>query len=646
MSDWETVNDGWETVNSPTNPYKDIAQSAGQGVVNGFMGISNALRNGYLSIGFPVLGPFGQLANFVANGFHKHDSETIRTVNDFLGNLHKPQTEPGKYAMSAAEGGTQGAFLGPAGIVPGLVAGLGGQAGHDVGAPMGYPNAGRAVGSVLGGLTPAGLEAGAGAIAKPLFGNNAQNAARSAMDGMTDADFANAQAMQQKGQATGVPLSGAEATGNPQLLGMQRTLEQQPGSAPILSDFYKNRPQQVQSAANTAQAPLGPSPSDPALVGRDTQGAAQLALKNAEQQRTNSTAQAYAKADQTTVNPDAMSGLIDRMNTVIGKDKTGTLSTPLTKARDMLVTKDGAITDIDNLDRAKKAIRDMAEVKPFGEEAGAKEASKYLKNFAAQLDGIMKTSKPYAEATADFAAASPQVNNKIAGTVGALTKTVDPVTQWKRLVDPELSRPGTISDTAQDLIAANPDNYRKLVKLGIENEINSALKVTQNPGNQNAGARIATAWYSTPQRLANMREVVSNLPNGGDALAALDNVMEVLRQTGYRQTTGSPTASNAANVGALGPSSMTNFEVHPIKGMGENLDVAFTERSARNLAKILTDPDSVNLLKKIADYNPSEPYSRAGIIGVLNGLEKQPNQPPPPQKKTEYRPQAIGGVRG
>lgn len=619
------------------NVYADVAKSAGQGVVKGILGISDALTHGLASMGMPVIGPLYRSAEAIVNSMGYQNK-----THDYLANLYKPQTKPGEYAQSATEGATMGAVMGPAGIIPGLASGVGAQAGGDIGAQLGYPNAGRAVGAVAGGFAPMGIETGIGTVLKPLVGNNAVPAARAAMEGMTAEDFAKAQAMQQQGAGVGVPLSGAESTGNPQLLGMQRTLEQQPSSAPVMSDFYKNRPQQVQTAATNAQAPLGPSPADPALVGSDIQGAAELALKNAEQQRTNSTVQAYALADKTTVKPEAMAGLVDRMNTLIAQDKTGVISKPLTKARDMLVTKDGTITDIDNLDRAKKAIRDMADVKPFGEEAGAKEASKYLKNFAAQLDGIMKTSQPYAQAVSEFAAASPAVQRKIAGTTGALTKTVDPVSQWQRLVDPQLSRPGTITATAEDLMRTNPDNYRKLVKLGIENDINAALKVTQNPGNQAAGARIATSWYSTPQRLDNVREAVAALDNGADALSALDNVMTVLRQTGYRQNTGSPTASNAANVGALGPSSATNFEIHPLRGLGENLDTAFTARSAKNLAKILTDPNSVDLLRKIAAYNPAEPYARAGIIGVLNGLPDK--QEPQKSKKTSQA--EMQGVRG
>ena len=143
--------------------------------------------------------------------------------------------------------------------------------------------------------------------------------------------------------------------------------------------------------------------------------------------------------------------------------------------------------------------------------------------------------------------------------------------------------------------------------------------MTKNPANdQTVGAAIARDWYSTPQRLENVRAAVASLPNGSDALKALDNVMTVLRQTGMRQTTGSPTASNAANVGAFGPSSVTNAAIHPLKGVGENLENAFTKRSATNLAKILTDPNSAKLLKRIADFDPVQPYTSAGMATILN----------------------------
>lgn len=649
----------------------DVVKSTGQGLVDGLLGITSALKDGFKLANFPVIGPIydNSLYDLIVGKQQKPEDaaaleKTYRDAHHFqqttveknLANLHAPQTTPGQYARAGAGGATMGLLTaGPAGIVPGFTSGLGAQAGGDIGEQLGYPKTGAVVGSVLGAVAPAGATAGFDAATKPFFGNNAASVARQGMEGMTDADFAAAQAMQQKAAGVGIPLTGAESTGNPQLLGMQRTLEQQPGSAPIMQNALKDRPQQVNTAVDTAMNPLGPRSADPALVGNDVQTASDNALKTAEQARTNSTAQAYALAEKTKVDPAAIKNLIASMERAAANDKTGTLSAQVDKAKQLLVESPGKpavpmkrvedpksgvykvtpgtpaeqptyITDIDNLDRAKKAIRDMAEIPPFGAEAGAKETSKYLKNFAAHLDGIMKTSKPYAAAVDDFKAASPPVDAKIAGTIGAMTKTADPVSQWTRLVDPQLSRSGTVTVAAQDLIKQNPEAYRKLVRLGIENEVNAALKVTNNPANSVGGAAIAKGWFSTPQRLANVREAVSNLPNGGVAVDALDNVMSVLRQTGLRQTTGSPTASNAANVEALGPTggALTGFGVHPVKGVGEALETMFTKRSATQLAKILTDPDSVELLRKIANYDPAAPYTKAGIIGILNatGQEK------------------------
>lgn len=648
----------------------DVVKSAGQGVVSSVLAVSAALRDGFKMANFPVLGPiYDQSLSDMIVGKQKHPEDAAalekayHDIHHFqptelgtkLDTLHTPQTTAGRYAKGATFGGTMGLMTGgPAGIVPGITSGVGAEAGRDVGDALGYPKTGEVVGSLLGAGAGAVGQAATGAVLKPVLGNNAASVARDAMSGMSDADFAAAQAMQQKGAAAGIPLTGGESTGNAQLLGMQRTLEQQPGSAPIMQNALKDRPAQVVAATDQAMVPLGPKSADPALVGADVQAASENALKSAEQTRTNSTAQAYALAEKTRVNPGAIKNLIASMDAAAAADKTGTLASQIAKAKELLIDQPGKaavpyqrikdpnsgvykdipgkpaepptyITDIENLDRAKKAIRDMAEIPPFGAEAGAKETAKYLKNFVAHLDGIMKTSKPYAEAVSDFKAASPVVDAKTAGTVGAITKTAHPTQQWERLIDPDLSRSGTVTVAAQDLIKQNPEAYRKLVQVGMENELNAAQAATMSPASQVAGAKMGKGWYSTPQRLANMREAISNLPNGGAAVDAMDNVMAVLRQTGLRQSVGSPTASNAANVGALGTTGniIGTTLAHPLSGIGASVEQAFTARSAKQLARILTDPDSVGLLKKIANYNPSEPYAKAGIIGILNGTQSK-----------------------
>jgi hypothetical protein len=225
----------------------------------------------------------------------------------------------------------------------------------------------------------------------------------------------------------------------------------------------------------------------------------------------------------------------------------------------------------------------------------------------------------YAKAVAEFKKASPAVDNLQAGTLGTIANTAKPVEQWNALIGPDVARTGTVTQAAQKMSAVDPETYRKMVKLGIENDMNAALGL-KSPLNQNVGWSVAKAWFSNPQRSANVREAIGNLPNGAVALDALDNVMKVLRQTGLRQSTGSPTASNAANVGALsGEQNLVQSVISdPIFGGPQALKVKFSMRSATKLAKILTDPDKVELLRKIAAYNPMEPYAQAGIIGILN----------------------------
>ena len=276
-----------------SNPAKDIAKSIGTGLVRGAeatLGMPGTLSQGldsWSSYGAlkvaewasPYLPKKMQLpgtAEDAARASYKleqggvptgitHGDLSMATVpqmqalgNAVTGPLHQPETPYGEVSQNVASF-VPGALVAPGsgvgqaarnaiayGVVPGIASEGAGRLAKTFLGDQWEPYA-RGGGAIIGAIGGHGVS---GSLPSDAVLSNATR-------GLTDAQIAEAQAVQQRAAGQGVNITGAEALGQAtqgggNLSRVQRVLEGADRSAPIMQNYFANRPGQITGAVQNA----------------------------------------------------------------------------------------------------------------------------------------------------------------------------------------------------------------------------------------------------------------------------------------------------------------------------------------------------------------------------------------------------------
>jgi hypothetical protein len=189
-------------------------------------------------------------------------------------------------------------------------------------------------------------------------------------------------------------------------------------------------------------------------------------------------------------------------------------------------------------------------------------------------------------------------------------KAVDALFPSKPLPHSEVE----IADTMGELAKRRPKVAEQLVRIHTESVFNSAAKDLQTGANQAGGAKFRTALVGNPQQEANLQAAIEALPNGHQRWQGFNRFLDIMEATGTRQGIGSRTAYNEqflkeAGMGRLAGDT-ARIAANPTRVLQPLVDRYQQWRLGRNLgqlADILTDPRSANLLRGIA----SAPNRRA-----------------------------------
>ena len=436
-----------------------------------------------------------------------------RAIQQVAGHYYEPKTTAGRYvgavaqfAPNAALGGGGLAARAALAVFPALAS----QGGADLVDKLGHPEwepYARFGGALAGGLP----------VAARSLPSASQRLMTDATAGMTDADLAATQGIRVTGQDLGVPVTVAEAaqkaTGNaaPDLARMQQRVEATPQGAGVFGPLMAARPHAMADAVRAYVAKVAPATDQPSMIGVNAQAAAKGAIGALEEGRAAATAPSYAAAGPVTVDPDDMGGLMRSLDAQIGADKTGVLAKPLGQVREMLT--DNAATeaaraaqrapqsvrdsveqawaeatgqpvgkaaplpgripilDIENLDRARKYIRDTTGTK-IGNGILTPEQGAKLHAVADSMDGMMeRASQDFVAGKAMHADLSQGVVTPAqAGPLGTIAASRDVPTQTGALYP---SRPlgGAAAETADAIDALGrqtPDIAAALTRQHLE----------------------------------------------------------------------------------------------------------------------------------------------------------------------------------
>jgi hypothetical protein len=159
-----------------------------------------------------------------------------------------------------------------------------------------------------------------------------------------------------------------------------------------------------------------------------------------------------------------------------------------------------------------------------------------------------------------------------------------------------------------------------MVRTGLENEFDQAMKQLASGGQQYGGARFVRQLRATDQTRANIEMLIKELPDGPVLLKGWNNLLDTLEKTGNRLPVGSRTAFNQLQAADMTSAGLLRqgLSAQPLNWL-ERIEQNI---SARNMAKLFSDPDSVKKMKELAITKPDSAKARA-VVSAIFGAQAE-----------------------
>lgn len=683
----------------PTSLANDLTKSTGQGMLNAAADIAGtpadlyhmvteklpAWAIGHLATAVGAISP-DDLAKINAVG---DDGNPQPGTSDYFKNLiqsnlvnqpaYQPQTTPGKYAQTISEFAGNAATGGPRaaltlGAIPGAVSETAGELTQ--GTPI-EPYA-RLGGAIIG-SGPA-MAASLRSAPSAIIGK--------AVDGVSSADLDQAQALMAQAKSIGTPITLAEAVqhvtnGASGLGDLQRVLERSGPGGAVLRDTFSGRPDANEAAFGDAAAGISPPIANPeeiaprvqaAALGSDAAAPADT-VRGAEQARTAATSPYYVAAAKDRVPPEHIEALLQKLDAAIDADKTGILSGPLSEVRHMLTERPAVpgtpakpgryvsgqyqpgtpavaaqarvpVTDIENLDRARKYLRDKIDLPDFAAEATPKEAAKNIRAALADLKQSMQAaSDNFRKGVEEHARISRETVEPIYRSATGQLAAAEKFPDQAKIIFDQNPMPGSERGIAQAIATvskSDPDAARALVRGKLEQVFNEATQRLQGGQNQWGGAKYAAILFGNRQQALNLEAAARALPNGDAAWSGFRRMLDVFEAQGTRQMPGSQTAFNAVinehlkRGGLLGEAITTAASPEKWWTAAKDAYRAFRMgQNTRELAQLLVSPEAVPALRKLARLPVDDTAARALSSVLMNSIQaaKTPDERKPAPKQ-------------
>jgi len=597
-------------------------------------------------------------------------------------NLHAPQTMAGRYAETIGEF-APAAFVGnvPGFVEKGLAARVASGAAPAVADAAALAavkaGAGRAAGAVVpavssetaGQLTQgsaaepyarflgAAVPGLAGALGRAIHDAPAR-AVSSATERMTPAEYEAAAALHSKARALGVPITGPEAiqgatSGATQLGELQRLAEGSLRGGATMAQFFRERPGQVDAAMQRVLDAITRPTSRPSDIAPAINQVGIDAMQAAERMRTRAVNPYYNAARTETLNPNAVRAVANEFERAGAGDTTGILSGPLERARGLFVRTPATeaapevlATDIGNLNRARKHLRDQSELPAFAADAIPKETSAVLGNVLGGLrDRMERGSRNFAQGNQEYERLSRTVIDPFAASpTGQLAKAATPEAQASIMFsrNPKPGSQKQVGNAAKSIAARRPDVVGDFIRNQIERQYNASSADLGRGANQYAGAKFAKDLVGNEQQRKNLTAVLDALPNGGYVQRELGDLLDVFQATGtripagfisdLRNTTNTEFGTNHAlhAVGAGG--------VHPagaaLSALREVVTRGTRTRNAGRLADVFVAPDSVQQIQRFGGRTFGAPFGDfvTQFGARTGGFERERRTPAPARR--------------
>jgi hypothetical protein len=608
---------------------EDVAKSSGIGVVKGGIGTVGAggdVRE-LLSHGVDYAAQqFGispdkvkafkdavyQGAGYTMTGKVLRDTPTSadiqKRVEGVTGEFYKPQTVAGEYAQTAGEF-LPAAIGGPGGAVARTARVLVPAATSETAGQLTKGTRAEPVARFLGALAGGGATALA---SRP--GTAARSIADALPEGITEPMVVQADRLMQEAAQRGIQLAWPEAlsqvAGRPVLTNMMRHLEASPQTEGQMAAFFGDRAPNVEGAVRQELGNIAPVNPNPSSVGPAVGRAAEGTLEDVRGAINNAARPFYQSAETVLLDAPTM----ERVRALPGYQA----------ARDA-VRGDPQLNryvanlpeeSVGFLNEVKKQLDNAAQhaAEPLNTQGRNMQRSAGFGQDATAVRDIassVPTSTAYPTALAIESVGRERFLQPLLD--GPLGKIAGRDTTTKNAIDalfprnPLPNSQNEISTTVSALAHRNERAARDLVRAHAESTFNEAARDLQTGPNQANGAKFAVAVAGNPQQRANLQAAVEALPNGQQRWQGFNQLLDVLEATGTRQGVGSRTAYNAEINKAQGAGGLARdaakVGANPTRLLQPLIDRYDQWKLGRNLgqlATILTDPNSANMLRAIA----------------------------------------------
>lgn len=610
----------------PASQAQDIVQGAGRGLIEGGgsilgmpadlwhmldRGYQNALSRGAEKLGLltpeqsaALREPIGEVEKPALNSdvINRHLLGVAKTLG---ADTSEPTTGAGKATETVASflpsaatmGGTTLPAVGKSLLKYGLAPGAASEAAGEATAGTEVEPYARAAGAILGSGPAIAMDIAAAHGAARSIGQTLRN--------VTEPQFTAAQNLLNESRAAGAPLTLPEAVqhatnGATNLGDVQRVVEQSAAGGPTMKSFYGERPGQTQALGQQALDQITPARIDPAEVAPRVQGAAEGVVGRADRGRSQAVKPLYTSAAADEVPVDEMNAFLDKIDGMVAADKTGLISPQLAKLRDALTETPAAngqsrvpITDIENLDNARKYFRDQINQPAIAKDAIPKQVGAKMGSLLDELRGMMENS------SGDFVAGKQRYQQITNNTVNPLLRSptgqlanADTFDRQAAILfnpNPLPNSQAAVGRAVREIARSDPEAAQHLVRLNLERSFNEATQNNMAGPNQWGGAKFAAVTAGNPQQATNLEAAVRALPNGDTRWAAMDRALRIMQAQGRRQPVGSQTEFNR----------MLNVDLRQGSPIGE---VAAAAGSPSRLARLVSDAyDNFRYRRNTAD---------------------------------------------
>ena len=459
-------------------------------------------------------------------------------------------------------------------------------------------------GSTLGG----GILAGGALASRGTGGDRASIA----LKGVTAKQLDLAKSLQEKANLSGAPITGYEAiqaiTGlNPKMQTQQRVTEQSDAAARNLTPMMQNRSASNQNMFNNMADKIAPLNQNPDLLAGTLQNTANDAITSARKAGNDLARPYYDMSKDTQLSPAQSSSTVfdPAINMAINKVTKDPLNNAYGKNPNT----------IEVLDSAKKYLDDIANNAGM---QGKNSLASNAGNASSNIRNLADIAEPnYATARGIVAqnmqdVVNPMQNSQV-GKLGESNKFVD---QANTLLPqkPMDVNPNVIDKTITTLKAENPEIAKQFINQYLRGSFDEANQANTGGANVNGGAKFAAQVAGNPMQNNNL---IQALKSSGADSGNLSDALDIFRAQGYKPAVNSATASNLQESSALGGKSIIDLLKSPLKTTSGAIDSFRNSGAASDLAKALSDPDSVNRLLELARSNGTYSPMKQQILSNL-----------------------------